>query len=67
MEKYIRRNTKKVIYRILDESGRILVPKEIRNLLNLELGDIVALQVIENALVVRKVNVVEITIKERKK
>ena len=57
----------KTIYKIIDESGRILVPKEIRNLLNLELGDIVNLQVIENALVVRKVNVVEITIKERKK
>ena len=56
-----------MIYRIIDESGRILVPKEIRNLLNLELGDIVSLQVIENALIVRKVNVVEITIKERKK
>lgn len=57
----------KKIYKIIDESGRILLPKEIRNLLNLELGDIVSLQVIENALVVRKVNVVEITIKEREK
>lgn len=57
----------KKIYKIIDESGRILLPKEIRNLLNLELGDIVSLQVIENALIVRKVNVVEITIKERKK
>lgn len=57
----------KMIYKIIDESGRILLPKEIRNLLNLELGDIVSLQVIENALVVRKVNVVEITIEERKK
>ncbi len=57
----------KTIYKIIDESGRILVPKEIRNLLNLELGDIVNLQVVENTLIVRKVNVVEITIKERKK
>ena len=57
----------KTIYKIIDESGRILLPKEIRNLLNLELGDIVNLQVVENTLIVRKVNVVEITIKERKK
>ena len=56
-----------MIYRILDESGRILVPKEIRDLLNFELGDIVNLQVIENALVVSKVKIVEVTVKERKK
>lgn len=58
---------KKVIYRTLDESGRILVPKEIRNLLNLELGDIVSLQVVENALVVSKVKIVEVTVKKRRK
>lgn len=57
----------KTIYKIIDESGRILLPKEIRNLLNLELGDIVNLQVVENALVVSKVKIVEVTIKERKK
>ena len=50
---------KKPVYKLLDEKGRILIPKEFRQMAELESGDIVKLSMSSGKIVVSKVDIVE--------
>ena len=50
---------KKPVYKLLDEKGRILIPKEFRQMAELESGDIVKLSVSSGKIMVSKVDIVE--------
>ena len=50
---------KKPVYKLLDEKGRILIPKEFRQMAELESGDIVKLSVSGGKIMVSKVDIVE--------
>ena len=45
---------KKPVYKLLDEKGRILIPKEFRQMAELESGDIVKLSVSSGKIMVSK-------------
>ena len=47
------------VYKLLDEKGRILIPKEFRQMAELESGDIVKLSMSSGKIVVSKVDIVE--------
>lgn len=49
----------KPVYKLLDEKGRILIPKEFRQMAELESGDIVKLSMSSGKIVVSKVDIVE--------
>lgn len=49
----------KPVYKLLDEKGRILIPKEFRQMAELESGDIVKLSVSSGKIMVSKVDIVE--------
>lgn len=51
---------KKPVYKLLDQKGRILIPKELRNAVGMEFGDIVSLGVSNGKVVARKVDIIEI-------
>ena len=48
---------KKPVYKLLDEKGRILIPKEFRQMAELESGDIVKLSVSSGKIMVSKVDI----------
>lgn len=48
---------KKPVYKLLDEKGRILIPKEFRQMAELESGDIVKLSMSSGKIVVSKVDI----------
>lgn len=50
----------KPIYKLLDENGRVLIPKELRSKAEMECGDILKLSVKGGVLTVVKVDIVEI-------
>ena len=50
---------KKPVYRLLDEKGRVLIPKEMRQMAEMEGGDIVKLSVTSGKISVSKVEIVE--------
>ncbi len=50
----------KPIYKILDEKGRILIPKALRAAAEMEHGDIVRLGVQKGVVTARKVDLIEI-------
>ena len=54
-----RERMKKPVYKLLDEKGRILIPKEFRQMAELESGDIVKLSVSSGKIMVSKVDIVE--------
>ena len=49
----------KPIYKLVDEKGRVLIPKSLRDAAKLEYGDIVRLGLTDGKVTVRKVDVVE--------
>lgn len=51
---------KKPIYKLIDESGRVLIPNELRKKADMETGDIVKLSVSGGRLSVVKVDIVEV-------
>lgn len=51
---------KKAIYKLLDEKGRVLIPKELRQKTEMESGDILKLSVSGGKLSVAKVDIVEV-------
>lgn len=51
---------KKAIYKLLDEKGRVLIPKELRQKAEMESGDILKLSVSGGKLLVAKVDIVEV-------
>lgn len=50
----------KPIYKLLDENGRVLIPKELRQKADMESGDILKLSVSGGRLTVVKVDIVEV-------
>jgi AbrB family transcriptional regulator (stage V sporulation protein T) len=50
----------KPIYKILDEKGRILIPKALRTVAEMEHGDIVRLGVQKGVVTAKKVDLIEI-------
>lgn len=50
---------KKPVYKLLDEKGRVLIPKELRQMAEMEYGDIVKLSVNSGTIAVSKVDIVE--------
>lgn len=51
---------KKPVYKLLDEKGRVLIPKELRQKAEMEYGDILKLSVCDGKLSIVKVDIVEI-------
>lgn len=50
---------KKPVYRLLDEKGRVLIPKELRQMAGIKGGDIVKLSAASGKISVSKVEIVE--------
>lgn len=50
---------KKQVHKLLDEKGRILIPKEFRQMTEMECGDIVKLSVSGGKIILSKVDIVE--------
>ncbi|MDE7202720.1 MAG: AbrB/MazE/SpoVT family DNA-binding domain-containing protein [Lachnospiraceae bacterium] len=50
---------KKPVYKLLDEKGRVLIPKELRQMAEMEYGDIVKLSVNGGKISVSRVDIVE--------
>lgn len=50
----------KTIYRILDAQGRIVLPKELREQVDIQKNDIVELSIIKNAIKIEKVDIVKL-------
>lgn len=48
------------IYKLLDEKGRVLIPKELRHAAGMDHGDIVALGFLDGKVSVRKVDIFEV-------
>lgn len=53
------KNTKK-IYKILDSQGRVVLPRELREEVDIQKGDILELSVRDNAIIVEKLDVVKL-------
>ena len=51
---------KKTVYKLLDEKGRVLIPKELRQKAEMESGDILKLSVSGGKVLVSKVDIVEV-------
>ena len=52
-------NTTEQVHKLLDEKGRILIPKEFRQMTEMECGDIVKLSVSGGKIILSKVDIVE--------
>ncbi len=50
----------KPIYKIVDDSGRILLPKYLREQIQITYGDIVALGISDGKITIRKVDLIEV-------
>lgn len=50
----------KAIYKVVDEKGRVLIPKELRRTAEINHGDIVKLGVDKGKVTVRKVDLIEV-------
>lgn len=50
----------KPIYKILDEKGRVLIPKALRTAAEMEHGDIVRLGILKGVVTAKKVDLIEI-------
>ena len=51
---------KKPIYKLMDEKGRVLIPKELRLASGMDYGDIVRLELVNGRVCVQKVDIIEI-------
>ena len=54
----------KSVYKLLDQKGRVLIPKEMRNAAGMEYGDIVGLGLQDGKVSVRKVSIVEVGVSD---
>lgn len=50
----------KPVYKLLDQKGRVLIPKEMRDAAGMEYGDIVSLGLQDGRVSVRKVSIIEV-------
>lgn len=50
----------KPIYKLLDQKGRVLIPKEMRAAAGMEYGDIVGLGISDGKVSVRKISIIEV-------
>lgn len=50
----------KMIYKILDSQGRIVLPHELREQVDIQKGDIVELSLVKNAIKIEKIDVVKL-------
>ena len=50
----------KPIYKLMDEKGRVLIPKELRIASGTDYGDIVRLELVNGRVCVQKVDIIEI-------
>lgn len=55
----MKNNSKKYTYRLVDYNGRILIPKYIREKVNIDYGDIVKLTEENGMLIIQKLNIIE--------
>ena len=49
----------KPVYKLLDSKGRVLIPREVRSATGMEYGDILALELVDGKVQVRKVELIE--------
>ena len=50
----------KPVYKLLDSKGRVLIPREVRSATGMEYGDILALELVDGKVQVRKVELIEV-------
>ena len=50
----------KTVYKVMDDKGRVLIPKEMRSIAELDRGDIVKLGMVKGKVTVQKVNLIEV-------
>lgn len=48
------------VYKILDSQGRLVLPAELRNQVDIQKGDILELRVLKNSIIIEKLNVVKL-------
>lgn len=53
-------NGSKAIYKVVDEKGRVLIPKELRLVAEINQGDIVKLGIYKGKVTAQKVDIIEI-------
>ena len=53
-------NKQKPIYRLMDAKGRITIPKEMRETVEMESGDIIKLDTHKGTVMIKKVDIIEI-------
>lgn len=51
---------RKPVYKIMDDNGRVLIPKDIRAAANMRYGDIVRLGVTDGRVSIQKVELIEV-------
>lgn len=51
---------KKKIYKILDSQGRVVLPRELREEVDIKKGDIIEFSVRDNAIIVEKLDVIKL-------
>ncbi len=50
----------KTVYKVMDDKGRVLIPKEMRCIAEIDRGDIVKLGMVKGKVTVQKVNLIEV-------
>ena len=50
----------KPVYKLLDQKGRVLIPREMRSAAGMDYGDIVSLGLADGRVTVRKVSIIEV-------
>ncbi len=50
----------KIVYKVMDDKGRVLIPKEMRSIAEIDRGDIVKLGMVKGKVTVQKVNLIEV-------
>lgn len=50
----------KKIYKVMDKNGRISIPKEVREMLMIESGDVLEISVKDHHIVIEKIDIVKI-------
>lgn len=50
----------KPVYKLLDSKGRVLIPREMRSAAGMEYGDILALELVDGKVQIRKVELIEV-------
>lgn len=50
----------KPVYKLLDSKGRVLIPREMRSAVGMEYGDILAMELVDGKVQIRKVELIEV-------